>query len=106
MRRKESRFAGPAVLAASHHLGTLVRQARLARAWTQVELAERARVGLATLKRIEAGAVEASLGSWLSVLDRLGLLPMLQALKDPASAALLSSTQAKRSRRSEKDLDF
>lgn len=106
MRRKESAFAIPAVVATTRHLGTLVRQARLARVWTQAELAERARVSLATLKRIEAGAVEASLGSWLSVLDRLGLLPLLQALKDPTSAALLSSTQAKRSRRSEEDLDF
>ncbi|MFI5239527.1 MAG: multiprotein-bridging factor 1 family protein [Gemmatimonadales bacterium] len=106
MRRKESAFAAPAVIATSRHLGALVRQARLARAWTQVELAERARIGTATLKRIEAGAVEASLGAWLSVLDRLGLLPLLQSLKDPASAALLSSTQTKRSRNSRKDLDF
>ncbi len=106
MRRKESAFASAAVLAASDHLGALVRQARLARAWTQSELAERARIGLATLKRIEGGAVEASLGAWLSVLDRLGLLPLLQALKDPASAALLRDTQTKRSRRSGDDLDF
>jgi transcriptional regulator with XRE-family HTH domain len=106
MRRKESAFASPAILATARQLGTLVRQARLARVWTQSELAERARVGLATLKRIEAGTVAASLGAWLSVLDRLGLLPLLQSLKDPASAALLSSTQAKRSRRSKTDLNF
>lgn len=106
MRRKEIAFSTPQTKAASQRLGTLVREARLARAWTQAELAERARVGLATLKRIETGALEASLGAWLSVLEKLGLLPLLQALEDPVSTALLRDTQSKRARRSSKDLDF
>lgn len=107
MRRKESQFASPAAIAAGRHLGELVRQARLARTWTQQELAERARVSLATLKRIEHGAVEASLGGWLSVFERLGLLALLKNLQDPTSAALMETTQAKRARGGkDKDLDF
>lgn len=107
MRRKEADFATPAALKAASHLGDLVRQARLARSWTQQALAERARIGLATLKRLEGGAVEVSLGGWLAVLETLGLLPLIDALRDPASAALLNTTKAKRVRpRQRDDLDF
>lgn len=98
----------PPVEAAGHHLGALVRQARLARRWTLVELAERSRVSTATLKRIEGGALSASLGAWLAVLERVGLLPRLTELRDPASKALLDETRAKRSRRklTAPELDF
>jgi len=107
MRRKESDFATPTATQAAKHLGELVRQARLARSWTQQGLAERARVGLATLKRIEGGAVEVSLGGWLSVLECLGLLHLLQSLQDPVSAALLEATKTKRVRSTRRDdLDF
>lgn len=107
MRRKEADFATPAALATAAHLGQLVRQARLARSWTQRGLAERARISLATLKRLEAGAVEVSLGGWLSVFDSLGLLSLLGELADPASAALLDTTKARRARPgSRTDLDF
>jgi transcriptional regulator with XRE-family HTH domain len=93
---------------AARHLGALVRQARLARGWTLAELAERSRVSLATTKRIERGASSASLASWLLVFERLGLLPKLQSLEDPASEALLNQTRAQRARRksAKPDLDF
>lgn len=107
MRRRESDFATPAAHATATHLGELVRQARLARSWTQQALAERARVSPATLKRMEGGAVEVSLGGWLSVFECLGLLPLLRELRDPASAAVLDATRAQRARsRARDDLDF
>ncbi len=56
MRRQESAFANLPAEATGHHLGALVRQARIARSWTLAELAERARVSLATLKRMEGGS--------------------------------------------------
>lgn len=108
MRRRETQFASPPTLKTGRHLGALVRQARLARAWTLSELAERARVSLATIKRIEGGSLSASLGAWLSVLERLGLLSPLSELRDPASAALLDATRIRRARRKapDADLDF
>lgn len=107
MRRKEADFASAPVSRAAEHLGNLVRQARLARSWTQRDLAERARISLATLKRLEGGAVEVSLGGWLTVFESLGLLSLFGTLQDPASAALLDTTKTKRVRpRRRGDLDF
>ena len=107
MRRKESDFATPAAQATAAHLGALVRQARLARTWTQQALAERARISLATLKRLESGAVEVSMGGWLAVFECLGLLHLLGELRDPASAAVLDATRTQRARARERDdLDF
>lgn len=107
MRRKEAHFATPAASHAAAHMGDLVRQARLARSWTQQGLAERARISLATLKRMEGGAIEVSLGGWLSVFESLGLLHLFSALRDPSSAALLDATRIKRVRPGKRDdLDF
>lgn len=108
MKRQESGFASPPAKATGHHLGALVRQARIARNWTLVELAERARVSLATLKRIEGGSVSTSFGAWLAVLERVGLMSHLAELRDPASEALFNQTRAKRARSKppETDLDF
>lgn len=108
MRRKETSFATPAALQAGRHLGALVKQARLARGWSQAELAERARISAPTMHRIERGAVETSLGAWLAVLERVGLLPRLAAIDDPASKAVLDETRAQRPRRKRApvDLDF
>lgn len=93
---------------AARHLGTLVRQRRLARHWTLEELAERAAIGTATLKRLEKGAPSVSLGVWLAVFERLGLLSLLTSLRDPAAAALLDATRIKRARRKSAaaNLDF
>jgi transcriptional regulator with XRE-family HTH domain len=108
MKREVSAFTTPTVDQTARHLGALLRQRRLARRWTLAELAERARVGLATLKRIEKGAPSVSLGVWLSVFERLGLISLLQELADPTAAALLDETRAKRVRRKKSDteLDF
>ncbi|CAM5263729.1 hypothetical protein RLIN73S_00663 [Rhodanobacter lindaniclasticus] len=58
------------------------------------ELAERARVSLATLKRIEGGSLSTSLGAWLAVFERVGLMSRLTELRDPVSEALLNETRA------------
>lgn len=106
MKRRATDFTTPASEEASRHLGALVRQARLARRWTIEELAERARIGTATLKRIEKGAPSATLGAWLSVFERLGLLPLFKSIEDPTSEALLNETRTRRARRARADLDF
>jgi transcriptional regulator with XRE-family HTH domain len=108
MKRQAKNFTTPPAEATARHLAALVRQGRLARQWTLVELSERARVGTATLKRIEKGAPSASLGVWLSVFECLGMLPLLNKLDDPTAAALLNETRAKRARRKDAatDLDF
>jgi transcriptional regulator with XRE-family HTH domain len=106
MKRQNASALSPAALATARHFGVLVRQARLARRWTVAELAERAGVSQATLKRLEKGAASASLGLWLAVFERLGLLPRVMALRDPASEALLNETRARRGRRSRADADL
>jgi transcriptional regulator with XRE-family HTH domain len=108
MKRQAKTFTTPAADAAAQHLGALVRQGRLARQWTLAELAERARIGTATLKRIEKGSGSVSLAVWLSVFERLGLLPQLMNLQDPAAKALVDETRIKRARRKSvaADLDF
>lgn len=106
MKRDSSNFVSRPVEDVCTHLGALVRQARLARRWTIAELAERARIGTATLKRLEKGAPSASLGVWLSVFERLGLLALFKGLEDPAGETLLNQTRAKRARRARTDLDF
>jgi transcriptional regulator with XRE-family HTH domain len=106
MKRRATTFTSPAAQETARHLGTLVRQARLARQWTIEELAERARIGTATLKRVEKGAPSATLGVWLSLFERLGLLPLFKDLEDPTSEALLDETRTRRARRARADLDF
>jgi len=107
MRRNEADFANPPALSTARHLAHLVRQARLARGWSQAGLAERARISAPTMNRIEQGSVGASLGAWLAVLERLGLLHKLDQLQDPASAAVVDATKAKRPiRQDAADLDF
>jgi transcriptional regulator with XRE-family HTH domain len=108
MRRNEAAFASPPMLDVARHFAALVKQARLARGWTQAELAERARISAPTMHRLEQGAIESSLGAWLAVFERLGLLPRLAEISDPVSKALLDETRPKRPRRktSAPDLDF
>ncbi|WP_369925608.1 helix-turn-helix domain-containing protein [Xanthomonas sp. NCPPB 2632] len=108
MRRDEQLFALPQVVRVGSHLAGLVKTARLARGWSQVELAERARISAPTMTRLEKGVVSASLGTWLSVFDALGLLRLFERLEDRASDALLDETRAKRPVRSSTrdDLDF
>jgi len=108
MKRQAEAFVSTPAQEVARHLGALVRQRRLSRQWTIAELAERARIGTATVKRIEKGSPSVSLGVWLSVFERLGLLSLLKELDDPAAVAILNETRAKRARRkaSAADLDF
>jgi transcriptional regulator with XRE-family HTH domain len=98
-KRTEARFATPAVTRQAKLLGRRVRQARQARLWSQVELAERARTSTDTIKRLEQGSVAVSFGAWLGVLERLGLLAQLDAVQDPAANALLLDALPKRVRK-------
>lgn len=107
MRRIEADYATPAGLGTAQHLARLVKNARIARGWSQASLAERARLSPATMSRIEQGSVGASLGAWLAVFERLGLLSKIDQLSDPASEAILDSTRARHPLRSKtSDLDF
>jgi hypothetical protein len=65
-------------------------------------------VGTATLKRVEKGSTSVSLGVWLALFERLGLLPAVTALQDPVAAALLDATRRQRGGRRSvpTDLDF
>ena len=107
--RTESDYATSAVTRVARQLGLQVRQARSARNWTQADLAARARISAPTMHRLEGGNVATSLGVWLGVLERVGLLAQFEALEDPASKVLLQEAMPKRAhkRRTKSDtLDF
>lgn len=107
MRPVAQEFASAEVSRTARHLAKLVHQARLARRMPQAELALRARTSVATLHRIEHGAVETSLGTWLSVMEQVGLLKPVAELQDPTSAALVEQHKARRARRPTRtDMDF
>lgn len=97
--RTESTFATPAVDRLARQLGQRVRQARVSRQWTQAELAERSRISAPTMQRIEQGSVAVSIGAWLGVLERLGLLTQLENVEDRAATALLQDAAPKRVRK-------
>jgi transcriptional regulator with XRE-family HTH domain len=79
MRRPESQFVTPIGAATAKHLGQAVRAARLAMNSTQADFSARARLGRATLARIESGDPAVSFSSWLSVMEEASLLHVLQA---------------------------
>ncbi len=107
MRIMTGEYATPETIRSARHLGSLVREARLARRMPQTELAARAKTSPATVIRIEKGSVETALGTWLLVMQQLGLLKQLNAITDPTSAALIEQHKMRRARRnSEPDLDF
>lgn len=107
MRPVADEFAGPEVRKAARHLAKLVREARLARRMPQRELAARARTSVPTLQRMEKGAVETSLGTWLSVMQHVGLLAPINEMRDPTSAVLLEQHKTRRARRvADRDLEF
>lgn len=97
--RTESTFATPAVDRLARQLGQRVRQARVSRQWTQAELAERSRISAPTMQRIEQGSVAVSIGAWLGVLERLGLLTQLENVEDRAATALLQDAAPRRVRK-------
>lgn len=107
MRRTSTDYATIASLNTAKHLGTLVKNARKARGWSQQSLAERARISINTMNRLEKGNVSISLGTWLAVFERLGLLVKLDQLQDPVSDAILERTKTKHPvRHDSSDLDF
>lgn len=55
-------------------LSAKVRTARIARGWTQVELALRSDLSARTVTSIEAGSVSVQLGFWLKALWALDLI--------------------------------
>ncbi len=83
MRRAESKFASPEIAAAAVRLGSAIRTARLARNITQQTMAERARMSTLTWLKIEKGDVSVAMGSWLSALERVGLLALLAEISRP-----------------------
>ena len=107
MRPAAADFATPETRRAARHLGRLVREARLARRMPQTELAARAKTSKLTVIRIEKGAVETALGTWLSVLEQVGLLGHILQIEDKVSQQLAKTHAARRARpRSKPDLDF
>jgi transcriptional regulator with XRE-family HTH domain len=103
MRRPERHFATPAAVALATDLGAALRDARLARGRTQRDAAERARVSVRTLHRIETGDVAVAFGSWLAVIESLGLqhllAPLAQRANDSVGEALRAARGPKRARR-------
>jgi ribosome-binding protein aMBF1 (putative translation factor) len=108
MKTRAEEFASPEVLRTVGHLGSLVRDARLARGMPQSELAARARISAQTIMRIEAGSPATSVGNLLSAMEQLGLLTLLTELRDRSSEHLLSAHKPRRARPSpaEPDMDF
>lgn len=107
MRTKIADFTSPETRRAAKHLGRLVREARLARRMPQTELATRAKTSKLTVIRIEKGAVETALGTWLSVMEQLGLLGQILNIEDKVSPELAKTHLARRARPNTKpDLDF
>lgn len=84
MRRPEAAFASPKSASVAADLGRAVRLARLGRNLTQSDFAERARVSVATLQRIERGDPAVSFTSWLSAMEASALLPALKEIANPA----------------------
>lgn len=94
-------------LAAQNLAGT-IRTARQARGLSQADLAERARISLPTLSRMEGGHPGIALWAWLSVMEALGVLGLFESLKDPTTDALMRAAINKpvRRRKPLPDLDF
>jgi transcriptional regulator with XRE-family HTH domain len=81
---------------ATKHLAGLVQRARLARNLTQADLAERARVSPGSIHRLERAEPGIALWVWLNAMEALGLLGLLEELRDPATEAMLDATASKR----------
>ena len=92
-----------AVEAALHTLGRNIRTARLRRALTQAELAERIGVSRFVVADMERGKPGTSVAAYLGALWALGLLDQLRTVADPASdtegVALERARVPKRARR-------
>jgi transcriptional regulator with XRE-family HTH domain len=103
----------PEALNHANRLGIAIRKARLARGYSQIDFAERARIGLMTLKRIEDGDPHVRLANWLAALDVAAILHLLSNVEDPnadargvAQRALDERQRAGSRRTTSKDNDF
>jgi transcriptional regulator with XRE-family HTH domain len=77
-------------------LGGRLAQVRKQRGFTQVELAQQAGIGVATLRRIEDGQ-DAQIGSWLKLLGTLGLTQSIeQLLPESISSPMAEVKRGKR----------
>lgn len=84
MRRPEASFASPISASVAEQLGEAVRASRLDRNLTQADFAERARMSVATLQRVERGDPAVSFTSWLSAMEASSLLNALQSVVESA----------------------
>lgn len=91
MRRPEANFASPLSASVATQLGGAIRVARLGRNLTQGDFAQRARISLATLQRIERGDPAVSFTSWLSAMEASSLLSVLKAAAEPSADTVGSS---------------
>lgn len=93
---------------AAQQLAQHIRTARIARQFSQAELAERARVSQPTVTRIEQGQPGVALWAWLNVMEALGLLGLFDDLRDPTTEALMRHALDKPTghRKTSSDLDF
>ncbi|MUM78488.1 helix-turn-helix domain-containing protein [Pseudodesulfovibrio sp. F-1] len=92
-------------------LGADIKEARVRRGMTQVELATRASTSHATLIRLERGEPSVGLGILVQVLDVLGLVEGLARVADPDTDEVGKSLQQMKSpkrvrARKRDDLDF
>ena len=115
MAAKKTRKAAlsPEALNHANRLGIAIKKARLARGYSQIDFAERARIGLMTLKRIEDGDPHVRLANWLAALDVAAILHLLSNVEDPnadargvAQRALDERQRAGSRRTTSKDNDF
>ncbi|WP_350432836.1 helix-turn-helix domain-containing protein [Shewanella sp. H8] len=94
--------SSPKVVRVSRQLGSQVKRSRLARKLPQDLIAERARISLSTLKRIENGDPTVAMGSYLMVLLSLGILPEALSINDDLGEELLQMDARERAPRSKK----
>lgn len=89
-------------------LASLIRTARQARGLSQADLAERARISLPTLSRLERGHPGIAMWAWLGVMEVLGLLGVFENIKDSTTDSLVRAAINKpvRRRKPPPDLDF
>lgn len=77
---KRSKLSALSVAEQLERLGADLAERRLELDWTQADLARRAGVSVATVRRLEAGE-SSQLANWLRVLTALGLVDLLAALE-------------------------
>ncbi len=108
MKRPTTKAMTPDVGRAVRDLGSHLQAARLARNVKAATLAARANIGIATLKRMEAGDGAVSIARWAACFDALGLLTRFTetvAPQNDAQGELLRSAQRRRRAKDKRDDD-